>query len=35
MLFFKKLDLTVKYNSLRVENNELPEYQSPIWNEKI
>ncbi|MBC1396776.1 hypothetical protein HB785_11280 [Listeria welshimeri] len=33
--FFKKLDLTVKYNSLRVENNELPEYQSPIWNEKI
>lgn len=32
--FFKVLDLTVEYNSLKVMNNESPEYKSPLWNEK-
>lgn len=32
--FFEKLDLAVKYNSLKVRNNESPEYQSLIWTEK-
>lgn len=30
--FFKVLDLTVKYNNLKVMNNESPEYNSPLWN---
>lgn len=29
--FLKNLDLTVKYNSRRVENNEKPEYISKLW----
>lgn len=32
--FFKVLDLTVEYNSLKVMNNELPEYPSSLWDKK-
>ena len=32
--FLEKLDLTVKINKTSVENGEVPEYSSPLW-EKI
>lgn len=30
--FLEKLDLTVEINKLFVENGELPEYSSPLWD---
>lgn len=30
--FFRALDLTVTYNKLRIEENEQPDYDSPLWN---
>ena len=30
--FLEKLDLTVKINKTSVENGEVPEYSSPLWD---
>lgn len=31
--FLKLLDLTIKYNKLRIKNNESPEYPCPLWDD--
>jgi len=33
-VFLNKLELTVKYNKLRVSRGEQPEYSSPLWDDE-